>query len=596
MRRRTVPVIAVLALGIAGLGVPLAGSPATAADDGLIASISRDLKMSRADARAALDRQDAAQRIVERLPERGAGVWLDEKTGAVVVAVTDPAAASRIRAAGAETRMVSRSRADLNGLVKKISDLADNVPGVIGWGIDPEGNDVLVRVDTTRTTTATRAFLVRAKALGARVRELAGSPSPQGGEIRPGNPWFPGTLGNCSIGFPALDSSGGKHFLTAGHCTTQRDQPAYGAAGQQNRIGTSNTGGTRSVFAREGDMGVVAVTEPGWTLSASVNTYGSAPVTVTGSTEPFVNQIVCHSGVTTGWQCGRVTSVNQTINYASGPIDGVSFTTACSLPGDSGGAWLAGNKAVGLHSGGYSSCSPGNLPDQSLFQPVNEALHKWNLTLYTGGGGDTQPPSVPTNLRTTSVTSTSVSLAWTASTDNVGVTGYDVYRGTTLAASTSGTTATLTGLTPATSYQLTVRARDAAGNVSAASGSLTVRTADGSGGTRTFNNNTDFPIRDYQYLYSPISSTATGAANSPVRVEVTAQHTCIEDLDIYLLSPSGRWYALHQYGGYVCHPFPGTATYNVPVSGEQAAGTWNLWIRDSGPGDTGVLDRWSITV
>ncbi|MFC0097855.1 proprotein convertase P-domain-containing protein [Micromonospora marina] len=595
MRRRSVPVIAVLALGIAGLSAPAAA----AADDDLIASISRDLKMSRAEARTALAKQDAAQRTVERLPERGAGVWLDAKSGAVVVAVTDPAAATRIRAAGAEPRMVSRSRADLDRLVGKIGDLADNVPGVIGWGVDPEGNDVLVRVDTTRTTAATHAFLVRAKALGVRVRESAGSPSPQGGEIRPGNPWFPGTLGNCSVGFPAVDGSGGKHFLTAGHCTTQPNQPAYGAAGQQNRIGTSNTGGTRSVFSREGDMGVVAVTEPAWALSASVNTYGSAPVTVTGSTEPLVNQIVCHSGVTTGWQCGRVTSVNQTINYASGPIDGVSFTTACSLPGDSGGAWLAGTRAVGLHSGGYSSCSPGNLPDQSLFQPVNEALRKWNLTLYTGGGGgggDTQAPSVPGNLRTTGVTSTSVSLAWNASTDNVGVTGYDVYRGATLATSTAGTTATLTGLTPATSYQITVRARDAAGNVSAASGSLTVRTADGTGGARTFANDTNFPIQDYQSLYSPVSSTATGATTSSVRVEVTAQHTCVEDLDIYLLSPSGRWYALHQYGGYVCHPFPGTATYTVPVSGEQAGGTWNLWIRDSGYGDTGYLDRWSITL
>ncbi|WP_338043410.1 carbohydrate-binding protein, partial [Nonomuraea lactucae] len=49
----------------------------------------------------------------------------------------------------------------------------------------------------------------------------------------------------------------------------------------------------------------------------------------------------------------------------------------------------------------------------------------------TGGGGDTEAPSVPGNLRSTGVTSNSVSLAWNASTDNVGVTGYNVYRGGT---------------------------------------------------------------------------------------------------------------------------------------------------------------------
>ncbi|MFC7615473.1 fibronectin type III domain-containing protein [Actinokineospora soli] len=593
MRARLASAIAVTSVVVGAVAVP-----ATAAPTDLIASISRDLGMSRDAARVALARQDDAQRIAERLPERGAGVWLDERTGAVVVAVTDETAAARVRAAGAEPRVVARSRADLDRLARAVGDLARGVPGVYAWGVDVVGNDVVVRVDTTRATAATRAFTARAEGLGARVRESAGSPVPQGGDVRPGNPWFPGVEPNCSIGFPAVDAQGGKHFLTAGHCTNDRDQPAYGQSGQQNRIGTSNTGGTRSVFAREGDMGVVAVTEPGWALSASVNTWGGDPVTVTGSTEPLVNQIVCHSGVASRWQCGRVTAVEQTITYTTGPIDGLAFTTACSLGGDSGGAWLAGDKAVGLHSGGYSSCTPGGAPDQSIFQPVNEALRKWGLTLHTGGGGggDTQAPSAPANLQATGVTSTSASLSWTASTDNVGVTGYDVYTGTTLATRTTGTTATLTGLTPATSYQVSVRARDAAGNTSAAGGPITVRTADGSGGTRTFTSDTDYAIQDYRYLYSPIRSTATGSAAGSVRVEVTARHTCIEDLDIYLLSPSNRWYRLHAYGGSVCHPFPGTATYTVPVSGEQAAGTWNLYIRDSGAGDTGVLDRWSITL
>ena len=101
----------------------------------------------------------------------------------------------------------------------------------------------------------------------------------------------------------------------------------------------------------------------------------------------------------------------------------------------------------------------------------------------TGGGGDTTPPSVPTGLTVTGTTSGSVSLSWTASTDNVGVTGYDVFRGgTRVATVTSGTTYTDTGLTAATAYSYTVDARDAAGNVSAASSAVTATTAAASGG------------------------------------------------------------------------------------------------------------------
>jgi chitinase len=75
-----------------------------------------------------------------------------------------------------------------------------------------------------------------------------------------------------------------------------------------------------------------------------------------------------------------------------------------------------------------------------------------------------------------------VSLAWTASTDNVGVSGYDVYRGSTRATTVTGTGATVGGLAAGTSYTFTVRARDAAGNVSAASNAVTVTTSGGGGG------------------------------------------------------------------------------------------------------------------
>ncbi|MFJ4757839.1 glycoside hydrolase family 6 protein [Streptomyces sp. NPDC088763] len=97
--------------------------------------------------------------------------------------------------------------------------------------------------------------------------------------------------------------------------------------------------------------------------------------------------------------------------------------------------------------------------------------------------GDTTAPTAPTGLRATAKTASSVSLAWTAATDNVGVTGYDVYRdGTRVGSPSAGTTYTDTGLSAATAYSYTVRARDAAGNVSAASAALSVTTEAGGGG------------------------------------------------------------------------------------------------------------------
>ncbi|MEU0336236.1 carbohydrate binding domain-containing protein [Streptomyces sp. NPDC006193] len=103
-----------------------------------------------------------------------------------------------------------------------------------------------------------------------------------------------------------------------------------------------------------------------------------------------------------------------------------------------------------------------------------------------GSGGDTQAPTAPSGLTSTGRTSTSVSLKWNAATDDTGVTGYDVYSGSNRLLTVSGTSATVSGLSPSTSYTFSVRARDAAGNTSPASGSVTVTTEAGTGGDTGF--------------------------------------------------------------------------------------------------------------
>jgi endoglucanase len=121
-----------------------------------------------------------------------------------------------------------------------------------------------------------------------------------------------------------------------------------------------------------------------------------------------------------------------------------------------------------------------------------------------GGTPDVNPPSVPGNVTVTGTTSSSVSLSWSASTDDVsGVTGYQVFRGsgTTPVGTPSGLTFTDTGLSPSTVYSYTVRAVDATGKVSAASSAVQATT--------------QAVTQDYSVAASPASlSVARGASAS----------------------------------------------------------------------------------
>ncbi|WP_307854440.1 cellulase family glycosylhydrolase [Micromonospora sp. C31] len=137
--------------------------------------------------------------------------------------------------------------------------------------------------------------------------------------------------------------------------------------------------------------------------------------------------------------------------------------------------WQHGNKFVGLdHAvrlGGAASTTGISLAERYA----------------NGGGGDTTAPTAPGQPTVSAITATGASLAWAAASDNVGVTSYEVLRATGTGAATvvgtiTGTSYTATGLTANTSYTFSVRARDAAGNISAPSPGRTFTTLDGSGG------------------------------------------------------------------------------------------------------------------
>jgi chitinase len=173
---------------------------------------------------------------------------------------------------------------------------------------------------------------------------------------------------------------------------------------------------------------------------------------------------------------------------------------------------FAGNLDKAIPKDTTTICVPAP-PAGSFCYEESTPRFPFNFERDEGSPGEpveTTAPTVPGNLRSTSVTAGSVALAWDASTDNVGVTGYEVYRGTSLVATVTGTTYTDTGRSANTAYTYTVRARDAAGNRSAASNAVTVTTG-AAGGNRVLGYFAEWGIygRNYQIKNIDTSGSAS---------------------------------------------------------------------------------------
>src|SRR6266705_2811856 len=101
-----------------------------------------------------------------------------------------------------------------------------------------------------------------------------------------------------------------------------------------------------------------------------------------------------------------------------------------------------------------------------------------SVSITTASAADTTPPTTPTGLTAAIAGSSGANLSWSASTDNVGVTGYIVRRNSVQVATPTTTSFADTGLSAATTYSYTVAARDAAGNISPNSTSVSITIAD----------------------------------------------------------------------------------------------------------------------
>ena len=349
-----------LALPSPAAAAPSAPASPAAAKEAAALSAATGVDTATATTRiAAQSKQSAlAGTLSRKLGAKAAGSYLDAASGRLVVAVTDAAAASTVRASGADAKVVSRSTADLN----KVTAALPRTAGT-SYGVDTKTNQVVVTITKGASATGAKALTDAAAKYGTAVR-VQRSGAGYTTQLQGGDAIYTDSGGRCSAGF---NTTGG--VVTAGHCTAGYPSWTVSGGGYLGESAGSSFPGN--------DYGLV--TNSGQPASGSVNLYGSGSQAITGAGDAVVGQSICKSGSTTGLTCGTVQAVNVTVNYAEGSVYGTVQTNTCTQPGDSGGSWFSGSTAIGITSGGtIGGCGAGF---QSFFQPVTEALSAYGVSL-----------------------------------------------------------------------------------------------------------------------------------------------------------------------------------------------------------------------
>ncbi len=272
-----------------------------------------------------------------------------------------------------------------------------------------------------------------------------------------------------------------------------------------------------------------------------------------------------------GGQFIQLTNPNSTAVDVSGwtiPAAGLTIQAGTVIPANGTVLFVANDRA-------YQAANPtGNRFIGGQFPTALTAGQAVSLmqgarvvdTAGGGGGGDTTPPTVPTGLTATNVGQTSVQLTWSPSSDNVGVTGYDVLRNGTVVGTVAAPGFTDNGLSPATAYSYSVRARDAAGNTSSPSSSLTVVTqaAGGGGFSETFTGANGSPWG---------ASWTTNVSSGSATIQSNAGRLTYND--------SSRAFARAVPSG-VAPQADSDTTFSYQWSANGSSSYFNVWTRGSG--------------
>lgn len=391
---------ALVLTGLPGSGAAHADSttpqaPRTAAEtlsvgstsDAVFQAMQRDLGLNRAQAERRLANEAEAGAVAGRLRNAlggsFAGAWVSgTESATLTVATTDATRLQAIRAAGARAAHVPNTLVRLEAAKAGLDRASKHraAPTASSWSVDVRTNTVRLRaadLPSARSFVAASGVdrgLVSVGATAERPRPLY--------DIRGGDAYYMGG-GRCSVGF-AITRGSQQGFATAGHC---------------GRTGTSTTGynqvaqGSFQASTFPGRDTAWVATNSNWTSTPYVKGQGGQNVRVAGSTQAPVGSSICRSGSTTGWHCGTIQQHNTSVTYPQGTVSGVTRTSVCAEPGDSGGSFISGSQAQGVTSGGSGNCRSGGT---TFYQPINPLLQGYGLTLKTGTSGSENPgPSEP---------------------------------------------------------------------------------------------------------------------------------------------------------------------------------------------------------
>ncbi|WNG41605.1 S1 family peptidase [Archangium violaceum] len=362
---------------LAGLAVTQgwAAPKAASASPELMSQMQHDFGLTEAQVQRRLTFEAAAPHIESTLKaelgNRFGGAWLNKDGTQLIVGVTHEADADLVRSAGAEPQRVSRSLEQLEQVKAALDRNAQSASKSIhAWYIDVTTNSIVVLAENSgMAKQQVDSFVALAEDKDSTIQVVPSEDAPRPFyDVRGADPFYTQTGGRCLIGFSVV---GG--FITAGHCgTVGTTTKGYNMVDQGVFQGSSFPGN---------DYAWVKVNS-NWTPRGVINNSSGGTIAVTGSTVAPVGASVCRPSPSTGWRCGTIQSRNATINYAEGVVTGLTRTNVCAGIGDSGGPWLSGTQAQGVTSGGSGNCTSGGT---TYFQPVNEILNAYGLTLVVGG-------------------------------------------------------------------------------------------------------------------------------------------------------------------------------------------------------------------
>lgn len=380
---------AVVVAGVSGVsayahgGDPAANQDREPADAEVFEALQRDLGLSEAEAKQLGKRQAEAleldQELQGKLGASFAGSAFDAETGKLTVKVTEKSAAKQAREAGAKAQVVDHSLREL----RKVQRDLDRNSGRTGersrmiaaqrsstalqsWHVDEATNTVLVEAKPGKLKQARKA--VRKYGDAVSLAEAAVG-------VRTHDKYWDGgdSFNGCSVGFNVRNNStGAKYFITAGHCGSKYNS-VYGHD-------STYFGYFLETWFKSGiDDAIVKANNSTWYQGPWVDynpSHGSV-ISINGYGRAPVGAVVCKSGKTTKWTCGKILAHNVTVNYVSGDtVYGLNKSDNCSQPGDSGGSWVNysyGWKADGVTSGGsIAPCSDSGF--RSYYAPMKTAM------------------------------------------------------------------------------------------------------------------------------------------------------------------------------------------------------------------------------